>query len=827
MEDKNKTKAQLIQELKALRQQMTELEVERQGAETALQRSEARFQRFSEAAFEGIAIHEGGILVDANQALAKMFGYELAEMIGMNLLNLAAPEFHDIIREKIRAGSEESYEASGTKKDGTIIWVQLVSKPCYFQGRKARIASFKEITEYKRIEQELLESQKNLQTLFDSLDDYLFVLDVEGRILQVNPVVLSRLGYAKDELLGQSVFMVRPPDRREEVVATFVNAMAGKTDNCQIPLLTKSGQQIPVETKITMGSWGKQKVIFGVSRDMTVHEQVKEQLISEKNFSELLINSLPGIFYLFDANGKFLRWNNNFETVVGYSAEELSQMHPMEYIADEEKESAAKAIQKVFETGHADLETTFISRSGVKTPFYLTGIRIMVNGQPCLLGAGLDISEQKRAEDLLRVQRELGMGLLAAPKLDEALTICLETTLSASGMEAGGIYLVDETSGINLIYHCGLHPDFVQQVQHYDYDLNSPTVQLILAGQPIYFDSEQMTGPISRAPAGKDIRSLAIIPVQFEGQVIACLNVGSYTYSSVPDHARTTLEAIATQIGTAISRSQVEKALRESEARLALAIEASQAGYYILAADFSYMYVNERGAGNLGYRLDELPPSGPEKIAMWTGRIHPDDSPTVTQGFSEFLENKVETYQAEYRMQHKDGTWLWMSSMGTAIERDEQGKVIRMAGIIFDITAQKEAEAALRQSEEKLRSTLDSLSDLVFVFNQDGIFEEYYQPIDRPELYVPPEMFLGRHFKEVMPPHVSQLFEQAIAEIIEFHDIRQFDYSLMMNNQESWYSARCSRRRGEGGEFAGVTAVVRNITDQKQAEAALKRARDE
>lgn len=117
-----------------------------------------------------------------------------------------------------------------------------------------------------RAEEALADSQRNLQTLFDQIGDFIFVLDMQGNIVHVNATVCQRLGYAADELLGQSVVMVHPAEQREEALRVIQAMLTGAVQVCPIPLQTKTGSIIPTETRVSRGQWDKHEALFGVSR---------------------------------------------------------------------------------------------------------------------------------------------------------------------------------------------------------------------------------------------------------------------------------------------------------------------------------------------------------------------------------------------------------------------------------------------------------------------------------------------------------------------------------------------------------------------------------
>ena len=136
--------------------------------------------------------------------------------------------------------------------------------------------------------------------------------------------------------------------------------------------------------------------------DITERKQAEEALRKEKTFSDTMINSLPGIFYLFDENGHFLRWNRNFEIVSGYSSEEMEKMNPLDFFSGEEKKLVGEAIQEVFVKGESNVEANFISKDGRRTPYYFTGLRFISDNRPYLVGMGIDITERKQAEEEIR-----------------------------------------------------------------------------------------------------------------------------------------------------------------------------------------------------------------------------------------------------------------------------------------------------------------------------------------------------------------------------------------------------------------------------------------
>ena len=128
-------------ELSSANEQLQQEISERKQAEEALRESEERLRGIFEATFEGIAIHENGVILDANPAFERMFGYPLSEIVGKSVLDLAAPESRDLISEKVRLHPGVPFEAVGLKKDGSSLHAEIVGREHVYKGRRVRVTA--------------------------------------------------------------------------------------------------------------------------------------------------------------------------------------------------------------------------------------------------------------------------------------------------------------------------------------------------------------------------------------------------------------------------------------------------------------------------------------------------------------------------------------------------------------------------------------------------------------------------------------------------------------------------------------------------------------
>ncbi|MBX3330722.1 MAG: PAS domain S-box protein [Nitrospira sp.] len=136
---------------------------ERKHVEEAVRDSELRYKLLTEATFDGIAIHDRGILIEVNAGLERIFGYGPNELIGRSLWDLVADESHDLVLANMQNGVNGPYEAIGRRKDGTTFFGEVVVRSCRYRGKEVRLVAGRDITERKHLEMERSRHTEELQ----------------------------------------------------------------------------------------------------------------------------------------------------------------------------------------------------------------------------------------------------------------------------------------------------------------------------------------------------------------------------------------------------------------------------------------------------------------------------------------------------------------------------------------------------------------------------------------------------------------------------------------------------------------------------------------
>ena len=301
-------------------------------------------------------------------------------------------------------------------------WLSLTCFPLINDSNEVYgvIEQVKDITNHKKIED-------RLRMISDVTTDLIYEWDVQNNTLEWFGDIDRILGYKKGEIQktieGWSN-LIHPEDIKN--LSDPVERRRIRTEAIEeiYRVRKKDGSWIYWQDrgKPILDSDGKPVKWIGGCKDITNERNIEKQFRDEKIFIDSILKSLPGVFYLFDENGQFIRWNKNFEKVTEYSSDELKTMTPIDLFDADEKEKIASAIQKAFVTGYAEVEGNFFTKSRKKKPYFFTGVATIYRGNSLLVGVGIDLSNirntqnelKKRIEELetveqLAVNRELRM----------------------------------------------------------------------------------------------------------------------------------------------------------------------------------------------------------------------------------------------------------------------------------------------------------------------------------------------------------------------------------------------------------------------------------
>lgn len=300
-----------------------------------------------------------------------------------------------------------------------------------------------------------------------------------------------------------------------------------------------------------------------------------------------------------------------------------------------------------------------------------------------------DITARKQSEDLLRIQHDLSYRLSEVDSFEQGLEICLSSSLNASNMEAGGIYLLnEETGGIDLVHHEGLPEDFVADIRHFG--PHSENVNILKKKTPFYAEYKKTAIPKSEVEKSAIFKAICIIPILFQDQLIGCINLTSSSHWNVPVFARVAVETISSQIGNWVNYNKTKQTLYESQDRFSLAMEAVQDGIFDWNLIKNTIYYSPGWKRMLGYKNLEIP----NTFSVWEKLTDSQDASQSWQIHDELITKNLDRFETEYKMKHKNGHWVDILSRATAIF-DDNGTAVRIVGTHVDISERKQAEKRL------------------------------------------------------------------------------------------------------------------------------------
>ncbi len=381
--------------------------------EDALRDSELHIQAiFHNAPDAVILMDSDGIVTKWNPEAEKLFGWKEEEVKGQLLSELIIPEQ---FREAHKKGLKRFLTTGQTtilgktvdlwaiRKDLSEVDVSLRISPLTLDQKQFFVGFIRDITERKQIEDKLKtfneelsrqveDKTSELTEIFERVTDGFIAMDRNFCFTYINKKAGEFIHQDPAVLIGKNIWTEFPELTGTVTYDAFTKAM--------------SEQQYTSSTDYyaQFDSWMLNSIYpspNGLSifiRDISEQKKAETEIRKAKDLADKLIDSLPGVFYFFDANGKFIRWNKEFEQATGYSAEEITGMHPTDFFDNDDKNYIAERIEGVFVKGINDAEASFLTKNGEKIPYYFKAVLINFEGKPCLLGNGVDIAVRKKAE---------------------------------------------------------------------------------------------------------------------------------------------------------------------------------------------------------------------------------------------------------------------------------------------------------------------------------------------------------------------------------------------------------------------------------------------
>ncbi|MEY3220220.1 MAG: hypothetical protein RIT27_1577 [Pseudomonadota bacterium] len=506
----------------------------------------------------------------------------------------------------------------------------------------------------------LSQTHQNYQNLFNAIDEYLFVLDEQGRIIYTNEKVIRDLGYSKEELYNNSVLIVHPFERRPEAGFIVGEMLAGKAEVCPIPLISKNGQIIPVETRVMRGVWNNKPAIFGISKDIS---RIK---LSEEKFSKAFhSNSVPMALSYFESN-VFLDVNEAFLETLGYTREEVIGKTAIElhiFTDYSVRDEVIKMLQQNIKV--RNFEAIIKTKDGSQRIGLFSADFIYLGKDLCLLTTMNDITERRKAREEEHQKTVLLNSVINALS-DPFYVINADDYKIQLANESAGQWLKDQTTCYQLTHR---------------------------QSEPC--DSLAHICPVKTVKQTK--KPLVVEHLHYDdNHELHIMEVFAYPIFDNEGNVKQIIEYVI----DITERKQTEEKLRQ----LSQAVEQAPVSIVIANTNGNLQYVNPRFAQVTGYSREEVLGENPRilKSGQTPPEKHVELWNTITQG---------KIWCGELINKRKNGEIYYESAIISPI-CDDQGKITHYVGVKEDITDRKRAERALLESNLQLQVQLNEIKRL-------------------------------------------------------------------------------------------------------------------
>ncbi|MDD4608639.1 MAG: PAS domain S-box protein [Bacteroidaceae bacterium] len=552
----------------------------------------------------------------------------------------------------------------------------------------------------------------NTKKLLDAMSDLLFVIDLNGIIMEVNTACRSTLGYTYNELIGKPISFLYTQKDKKEILHLISEINDGVCNSYSLPFYTKAKQLVFVETKIYHDKWGGRDVIIGVSQKLAASTLENEKFyeVFDNNQAMMTISEIEtGIFL--DANKQFLSFFG-FEKneIIGKSAKELN------LFADYKERS--RVVKSIRQTGRVSNKAIKVrTREGKELICLFSFSVIKIRSLSYSLISAIDITEQKKAEEKLehsythqKLLSDVSMTFLSLDHFHEKIIQILK--LLGTHTDVSRVYIFEDskdgTQTSNTYEwrneNISKQMDDLQNVSYKAF----PSWKKILReeGQIFSTDIQKLPADIVAILEPQGIKSILSFPLYVQNRFVGFVGFDECNmYKSWEQEDVDLLRFVSTIISTAFERHKFQKQLYESELRKTLALENTGAGLWDWNIKTGDVFFSSTWCEMLGYTQDEIEP----RESSWERLVHPDDKSRIDKVLKAHFSGETEVYETTHRVLTKSGEWKWILDKGKVVDYDSENNPLRAVGTRIDLDYQKKSEEQLKQ----LNATKDKFFSII------------------------------------------------------------------------------------------------------------------
>ncbi len=540
---------------------------ERKKAEEALRESEERYRTIFELSPDSIVtVDTQGVITSCNAAATKMLGYSKDEMIGKHFSKTGIfstedlPYYTELFNSFLRGKAKKPAELTFYRKDGTPLLCD-VRLSLLKEGTKTTgiQAISRDITERKKAEQALRESEEKFRNLAEQSPNLIFI-NKKGRVVYANKKCEESMGYKKEEFYSPDFdfFTLIAPESKDLVKSNYTSHMEGEeVSPYEYALITKEGERVEALLTTNLITYEGEPAILGTITDITERKKAEEELI---RLSSAIKMSTDGVV-VSDINGKIIEVNEAILKMYGAeNQEDLIGKGSSDFLDPQDREKALAEMKEVLTKGYnKSVEYRVITKDQNKINVEIsTTLRKNTEGKPTgFVGIVHDITERKRFEERLSALNAYSRNLNMAESMKKIYQLTLDAMEKTLGFGHASFMVVDQ----NVL-------SVVDQRGYQSLSIELPldegrgiTVKVAKTGQSILVPDTRKESAYVEGMLG--IRSELAVPVKIAGKVLGVLNVESKTLKAFDERDKKLLEILASHSATAMSNLKYARNLEK------------------------------------------------------------------------------------------------------------------------------------------------------------------------------------------------------------------------------------------------------------------------
>ncbi|MCX6699693.1 MAG: PAS domain S-box protein, partial [Methanomicrobiales archaeon] len=759
-------------------------------ADDLLRKSEEKYRHLIEHSNEAIVVAQDGMLKLVNHKTIEFTGHSEQELLSMPFSAFIHPDDCAMVAERYQKRMKgevgpSRYAFRLSSKDGSTRWIELSVVVIDWDGRPATLNFLTDITERKRAEDELRFSERKFAAAFEASPEPIAITDIlTGTILDINRAFEEWSGFLRNEMMGKTTrdlnFWLHPKER--DAILTMLNSQ-GIVHKKEVTLRTKKGDTRNILFSAKIIESEDKAFMLSLADDITERKQAEQRLQESEESYRGLFNTIRQAIYILNPDGTFVDVNEGAEAMYGYTREEFIGRTP-EFLSAPGKNDLAAVMESVRKAFAGELQVFGfwgLRKGGEMFPKDVYLYKGTYFGKDVIIAVGTDNTDRKRSEEALQESE----GLLK--------TVVTNLHGIIFSVDKEGIFLLSEGKSLSSL---GLRPGEVVGQSVFD----------------VYKDVPEIIAGMKTALSGKTWSEIVHVQDIFFDTFLAPMIDSSQKVAGAV--------GIATDIS---DRKQADEMIRESEERFRGLVDTVTSGVAIYE-------VNNDGASGKDYIIKDfnkraLEIEGKKKEEV-VGKSLFDLRPAIDDyGLIPVFQQVWKTGVPAFFPQKVYIDEKYSNRYENRVFRLKSGEIV---AVYDDITECKRAEERLKESEEKLNSILNNITDVVWSLSWPDLNVHYISPsaeqlygralqefIDTPSLW-----------EEIVHPDDRYLSQKALEDLQKSGSAVRECRIIRPDGSIAWIHDRSKFIFDGHATPVRAEGITSDITERKMAEVALKESEE-